>query len=129
MGGGGWAVSRFLPQILLLTALLLNAGANVLMKYSAGRIHPAAAGAGFAERFFARFHPTFLIGLALFGLNVFAYQASLRSLKLSLAYPLMVSGGYLVILLASWWLFQERLGMMQYFGVGLIVAGIWLVVK
>jgi len=41
----------------------------------------------------------------------------------------MVSGGYLLILVASWFLFQERLGLVQYFGVGLIVAGLWMVVR
>lgn len=122
-------MNRYFPQILLVTALVLNAAANVLMKYSAQHAHAAPAGAGLAERLSARFHPAFVAGLLLFGLNVFAYQASLRTLKLSLAYPLMVSGGYLLILLASWFLFQERIGLGQYFGIGLILAGIWMVVK
>ncbi|MDM7914221.1 MAG: SMR family transporter [Candidatus Eisenbacteria bacterium] len=122
-------MSRYLPQILLAAALVLNAGANVLMKYSAARAHLAPESAGLLERLAARFHPAFLVGLALFAANVFAYQASLRTLKLSLAYPIMVSGGYLLILFASWFLFQERLGLIQYFGIGLILAGIWMVVR
>lgn len=122
-------MSKYLPQLLLVTALVLNAGANVLMKYSAARAHAAPPDAGWLEKAAARFHPAFAAGLVLFALNVFAYQASLRTLKLSLAYPIMVSGGYLLILLASWFLFQERIGLGQYFGIGLILAGIWLVVK
>lgn len=122
-------MSRFLPQILLLTALLCNALANILMKYSAARIVVPGPEATLIERLSARFHPAFMAGLLLFAVNVFAYQASLRSLRLSIAYPIMVSGGYLIILLASWFLFQERLGTMQYFGIGFIIAGIWMVVR
>jgi multidrug transporter EmrE-like cation transporter len=120
---------RFLPQILLGTALVLNAAANVLIKYSATRMVPAPPGAPLTGRLLAVLHPAFIAGLVLFGLNVFAYQGALRSLKLSVAYPVMVSGGYLLILLASFALFQERLGAAQYAGILLILAGIWLVVR
>jgi multidrug transporter EmrE-like cation transporter len=122
-------MSRFLPQILLTTALVLNASANVLIKYSATRSTPLNAGPPMGARLHGLLHPAFLAGLVLFGLNVFAYQGALRSLKISVAYPIMVSGGYLLILLASWFLFQERLQPAQYAGIGLILAGLWLVVR
>jgi multidrug transporter EmrE-like cation transporter len=122
---------RFLPEILLGTALVLNAAANILMKYSALRTHDAPADAGLAAKLAAKLHPAFVVGLVLFGLNVFAYQAALRAprMKLSLAYPVMVSGGYLIILAVSWLLFRERLGPFQYAGVLLILGGIWMVVR
>ena len=81
------------------------------------------------ERLSARFQPAFVFGLLLFALNVFAYQAALRSLRISVAYPIMVGGGFLLILVASAILFQERLGAVQFAGIGLILAGIWLVVR
>lgn len=124
---------RHLSWFLLLTALVLNASANVLIKYSAMRSAPLAGELSgqlsTAQRLQGLLHPAFIIGLTLFALNVFAYQAALRSLKLSMAYPIMVSGGYLIILVASWLLFHERLQAIQYAGVALIVAGIWLVVR
>ena len=101
----------------------------MLLKYSATRIVPPPAGASIATRLLLRFPPTFLLGLCLFALNVFAYQAALRSLKLSMAYPVMVGGGFLLILVASAFLFQERLGAAQYAGIALILGGIWLVVR
>jgi multidrug transporter EmrE-like cation transporter len=122
-------VSRYAPQILLATALVLNATANVLVKYSATHIVPSSPGAAWPVRLISVLNPAFVVGLILFGLNVFAYQGALRSLKLSVAYPIMVSGGYLLILLASWFFFQERLGPAQYAGIALILAGIWLVVR
>jgi multidrug transporter EmrE-like cation transporter len=124
-------VQRFLPEMLLGSALVLNAAANILMKYSALRTRELPAGAGLVEKLVTRFHPAFVIGLVLFALNVFAYQAALRAprMKLSIAYPVMVSGGYVIILAASWLLFRERLGLVQYAGVGLILGGIWMVVR
>jgi len=122
-------MGRYFPQILLVTALLLNAAANVLIKYSATRVRPSEASATLLERLLDRFHPTFLLGLALLAANVFAYQASLRTLRISVAYPIMVSGGFVLILLCSWYLFGERLNAPQYAGIGLILAGIWLVVR
>jgi multidrug transporter EmrE-like cation transporter len=124
-------VRRFLPEILLGSALVLNAAANILMKYSALRTRELPAGAGLVEKLAARLHPAFVVGLILFAMNVFAYQAALRTprMKLSVAYPVMVSGGYVIILGVSWFLFRERLGPVQYAGVGLILGGIWMVVR
>jgi multidrug transporter EmrE-like cation transporter len=124
-------MQRFLPEMLLGSALVLNAAANILMKYSALRTRELPAGAGLVEKLVTRFHPAFVIGLGLFALNVFAYQAALRAprMKLSIAYPVMVSGGYIIILAASWLLFRERLGLVQYAGVGLILGGIWMVAR
>lgn len=122
-------MSRYLPQILLLLALVLNAAANVLIKYSATRIPVLPPDAGRGSHLLAMLQPAFILGLALFAMNVFAYQGALRTLKLSVAYPIMVSGGYLIILLVSWFLFHERLNPAQYAGIGLILGGIWLVVR
>lgn len=120
---------RYLPQILLVTALFFNATANVLIKYSATRAKVVAAGAPLPARLSALLHPAFLTGLVLFALNVFAYQFALRTIRISVAYPIMVAGGFLLILLASWFLFQERLAGVQYAGLVLILGGIWLVVR
>ncbi len=122
-------MSRYLPQVFLLSALVLNATANILIKYSATRIPGLPQDAGRGAHLMALLQPAFILGLALFAMNVFAYQAALRTLKLSVAYPIMVSGGYLIILMVSWFLFNERLNPAQYAGIGLILGGIWLVVR
>ncbi|MBK8230853.1 MAG: EamA family transporter [Candidatus Eisenbacteria bacterium] len=116
-------MSRYLPHFALVFALLCNAGANVLIKYSMTR---GASGEGKLSGYLS---PLYLLALTLFGLNLLAYSWSLKSFKISAAYPVMVSGGYLIILIAGWFLFAERLSVTQYAGVGLILAGIWLVVR
>jgi multidrug transporter EmrE-like cation transporter len=122
-------MNRFLPQILLGTALVLNAAANILIKYSATRIVTPRSAALLPSRLGAALQPAFLLGLMLFALNVFAYQAALRTLRISVAYPVMVGGGFMLILLASTFLFHEHLRAVQYAGIVLILAGILLVVR
>ena len=109
-------MDRWLPHFALTFALVCNAAANVLLKYTAGRSGLAT----YLDRY--------LLALFLFGLNLIAYSWALKTFKISAAYPVMVSGGYLLILLAGWFLFGERLTV-QYAGVGLILGGIWLVVR
>lgn len=133
--GGGMAPGRRIPggamspYLLLGVALVLNAAANLLMKYAAVRADraPALEGAAALARDYLSL--PFLAGLACFGLNLLAYSQALKKLPLSIAYPTMVSLGYLIILVVSWFVFQERLTLPRYVGAGLILAGIWLVVR
>jgi multidrug transporter EmrE-like cation transporter len=122
-------VSRFTPHLFLLTALVTNAAANVLIKYAMTRGEPLPAGASLISRILAVMSPLFVLGVALFGLNLVFYSMALRTFRISLAYPVMVSGGYCLILIAGWFLFHERLSLVQYGGIALILSGIWLVVR
>lgn len=121
-----------MPAFLYLAAaLLLNALANVLIKYSMSHaVAPLFRVQGTFLAPIASFLSwSYILGLVCFASNLICYSLALRSLKLSLAYPLMVSVGYLVILAIQWSLFGERLTLLQYAGVGLILAGIWFVVR
>jgi len=115
--------------LLLGIALVLNAAANLLMKYAALRTAPALPGQGLVG--LARVYLTvpFIAGLICFGLNLLAYTQALRRLPISVAYPTMVSLGYLIILAVSWFIFQERLTLPRYVGAGLMLAGLWLLVR
>jgi len=108
-------------------ALTLNAFANVLIKYSMSRHpQPILPVHGALASFLTW---PYLIGLFCFAANLGCYSMALRTLKISMAYPLMVSLGYLVILLFGWFLFGERLTAVQYVGIGVILLGVWLVVR
>lgn len=122
-------MSRFTPHLFLLTALVSNAAANVLIKYAMTRGEPLPAGSSLMTRLLSVMSPLFVLGVGLFGLNLVFYSMALRTFRISLAYPVMVSGGYCLILVAGWFLFQERLTLAQYGGIALILSGIWLVVR
>jgi small multidrug resistance pump len=115
----------------LIVALLLNATANLLLKYSAVHGSPAGARApsGLSGVLQTYGSLPFLAGLACFALNVLIYTQALKRLPISVAYPVMVSVGYLIILAVSWFLFQERLTAARYIGAGLMLGGLWLLVR
>jgi multidrug transporter EmrE-like cation transporter len=116
--------------LFLVIALVLNAAANLLIKAAAraGEGAPAAA-TGFHGVLQTTLTLPFILGVGCFGLNLLAYSQALKKLPISLAYPIMVSCGYLLILAVSYFLFGERLAPMRYVGAGLMIAGLWLLVK
>jgi multidrug transporter EmrE-like cation transporter len=120
------------PAYLFLgAALILNALANVLIKYSMSHaVRPLLRLEGTVLAPAAPFTSwTYILAIVCFASNLACYSLALRSLKLSLAYPLMVSLGYLVILSVQYLMFGERLSALQYAGVGLILVGVWFVVR
>jgi len=112
-------------------ALVLNAVANLCMKMGMKEVD---AGGGLmtgglvsAVRIIIT-SPVLLGGLICFAANAFLYMFALQSkaLKISLAYPLMVGGGYAIIAVAAALApnLRERLSAGQWIGVLLILAGV-----
>ncbi|MCA9730322.1 MAG: hypothetical protein KC729_21755 [Candidatus Eisenbacteria bacterium] len=122
-------MNRFLPHIFLVTALVCNAAANVIIKHAMTKGTPPPVGAPLMTKLLAVLSPLFVLGVTLFGLNLLCYSIALRTFRISVAYPIMVSGGYCLILIAGWFLFHEKLNLVQYSGIALILSGIWLVVR
>jgi multidrug transporter EmrE-like cation transporter len=121
---------RMSAYLFLVIALVLNAAANLLIKYAAaGSKGAAAASSGTSGALQAYLSVPFVLGVACFGMNLLAYTQALRKLPISLAYPLMVSLGYLIILGVSWFIFGERLTPIRYAGAGLMLVGLWLLVR
>jgi multidrug transporter EmrE-like cation transporter len=112
--------------LFLALALVLNATANVLLKIGAARLgdldEPNLAG-----RLITNYH--LLAGLALFAVNVVFYILALARLNLSVAYPIMMAGGVVIIVAASVLLLHEALTMRQAIGLFLLIAGIVLVAE
>ncbi len=117
--------------IALVCALMLNAAANLAMKVgmktvsNAGSMLDGGVVGGIKTVLTS---PVLLGGLICFGLNVFLYMYALQSkvLKISVAYPIMVGGGYAVIAVAAYFLpsLRERLSVGQWLGVTLILIGV-----
>ena len=120
--------------VALCGALVLNAAANLMMKIGSAKVEQ---GGGFLQHGPAGAlralctSPVLLLGLVCFGLNVFLYTFALSSktLKISLAYPIMVGGGYAIIAVAAYALpmLRERLTVAQWAGVLLVLCGVFLI--
>lgn len=112
--------------VFLALALALNATANVLLKVGAARLggleEPNLVG-----RLITNYH--LLAGLSLFALNVVFYVLALARLNLSIAYPIMMAGGVVIIIAVSVLLLHETLTTRQAVGLFLLIAGIVLVAE
>ncbi len=119
------------PQLaLVLTGVLLNAIAQLLLKAGAGslaqvelRVSNAMAIAGKLV-----FNVPIIAGLGCYALSVVFWILALARVEVSVAYP-MLSLGYVVNALAAWWLFDENLSGTRLAGVGIILVGVWLVAR
>lgn len=118
----------------LLVALTLNATANLLMKIgmksvqSAGGLLRDGIVAGATTIVTSA---TLMLGLLFFALNAVFYMYALQSdtLKISLAYPIMVGGGFALITIVAHLHpdLRERLTAGQWAGVALVLIGVVLI--
>ena len=121
-------------MLALFIALVLNASANLLMK--AG-MKPIQEGGGvLREGVVAGIKTvltsgTLVLGLIFFGVNAAFYMYALQSkaLKISIAYPIMVGGGFALIAIVARYhpFFAETLSWGQKLGVALVFLGIVLI--
>lgn len=102
-------------------AVFFNAFANILIKSS------SIGDSGGMSLIQKLINPFFVGGLAFFGIALIGYRFVLgKGLKLSLAYPVFTSSGFIIVLIASAILFKERLSLTQWLGIAFIIIGVWL---
>ncbi len=115
---------------LLMTGVLLNAGAQLLLKagtnsigafeYSAANIVPV--GWKLATE------PHIVGGLSCYVVSVVVWIMALSRVEVSIAYP-MLSVGYVVNAIAAWYLFGESVTPMRLAGIGVIILGVFIVAR
>jgi multidrug transporter EmrE-like cation transporter len=110
--------------LFLFLALTLNATANVLLKVGAARLGDLTQ-PGLLGRLLTEYHV--LAGVLLFALNVVFYVAALTRLNLSVAYPIMVAGGIVIVVSASVVFLREPVTPAQAVGLALLILGIGLI--
>ena len=112
---------------LVLTGVLLNAAAQLLLKAGTNRIgafsfalqNVVPIGAKVATS------PHVLAGLACYAVSVVVWILALSRAPVSVAYP-MLSIGYVVNALAAYALFGESLTAQKLVGIGFIIVGVVL---
>lgn len=111
----------------LALAILLNAGANILMKIAMQK-SPVfiEQGSMFSSLIQAVKNPWLLLGVSCFGLALVAYSAVLSKINLSIAYPIMTGAGFLIVSIVSALYLKEQLSYLHVMGALLILAGVWL---
>jgi len=113
-----------MSYLFLIIALVLNALANILMKLGAVKIG-GFGGSGIGELAFKFVTNWMLVlGVLCFAMNVIFYILALSKINISIAYPLMTSGGFLIITAFSFIFLKEPITGWQIFGILLVAVGI-----
>jgi len=116
-------MTSFTLSFLLVVAAAVNTAAgNIFLKYS----RLATVGQPFFESLFSVY---FLLGITCYAVNVIVFVKALEGMPLSIAYPVLASLGFALVVLASMMLFDERLSALQWAGLALILCGIVLLVS
>jgi multidrug transporter EmrE-like cation transporter len=115
---------------LILTGVLINAGAQLLLKagvnavghfeYSASNIVPI--GLRLATQW------PIIGGLCCYAVSVVVWIVALSRVEVSVAYP-MLSLGYVVNAVAAWYFFGEMVSLQRVVAIGIILVGVYLLAR
>lgn len=115
---------------LLLTGVLLNAAAQLLLKAGTNRVGAFAFTLDNVVPVGMKLvaNPPILAGLACYVVSVVVWILGLSRVPVSVAYP-MLSMGYVVNAILAYLLFGESLAMQKVVGIGFIIVGVFLVAR
>ena len=121
--------------VALVVALVLNASANLMIKFGMRGVDETLAGRGIMDggavglvRILLQ-NWIILLGILCFAANVVFYAYALQKLQISVAYPIMVAGGFAIIVTVAGLMLSERLTVLQWVGVAAILIGVLLVAR
>lgn len=110
--------------VILGLAIIFNAVANILMKIGVLRVDDTPN--IFSNAWKSISQPAILAGIIFFVSALICYLYALSKLNLSVAYPIMTSMGFLVVILASWAFLKESITTIQIAGFVFIIMGVWM---
>jgi len=113
--------------LILGCAIVCNAVANILIKVGMMKVSKATDMIAMIKG--AMFSPAIIAGISFFVFALGGYSYILSKLNLSVAYPIMTSVGYMIVVLASWLFLHETITFIQIVGFCLILSGVWCVAQ
>jgi multidrug transporter EmrE-like cation transporter len=121
---------RWSDLVWLLAGVALNAAAQLGLKsatQATGRIEADAASLWNSAQQIALV-PALWLALLAYGASVIVWIVGLSRVPVSQAYPVL-SLGYVVTALAAWAWLGEAVTWQRLLGIGVIIAGVWLVAR
>ena len=113
--------------VVLALAIVFNATANILIKVGMNKIGETHGIMELAHK--AVMQPQLIAGIFSFIMAFVSYSYILTKLNLSIAYPIMVSMGLVIVVTVSYFWLNESINIIQILGFILIIAGVWMVAK
>ena len=116
--------------LFLLTGVLLNAAAQLLLKAGTNRLGviTLTADGWSATLWQMATESHFIAGIAWYVISVLVWVLGLSRVPVSIAYPLL-SLGYVVNAIAAYYLFGEAVSAQRWLGIGFIIVGVYLVAR
>ncbi len=120
-------VKRMKTVILVLVPVLIGVIGQVFLKKGMLQIGEFSLRSGLIDQFIKIFmNYNVLIGFFFYFLSSIIWLVVLSRIELSFAYPLL-SVGYILILIASWYFFKESITLIRWSGVAVICFGVYLI--
>ena len=115
---------------LLMTGVLLNAGAQLLLKAGTNAVGVFAFSSDnlVPVGWKLATEPHIIGGVGCYVISVIVWIMALSRVEVSIAYP-MLSIGYVVNALAAWYLFGEAVTLTRLAGIGIIIVGVYIVAR
>jgi multidrug transporter EmrE-like cation transporter len=115
---------------LLMTAVVMNTAAQLLLKAGTNALGVLTLGDGEGPRTLVRIatQPHFVGGVVIYMASLVVWILGLSRVPVSIAYP-MLSLGYVLNAVLAQQLFGESLGIVRWAGIGFILLGVWLVAR
>jgi multidrug transporter EmrE-like cation transporter len=113
--------------VILGLAIIFNAMANILMKIGMLKVDINSNIFSIASK--SIIQPTIPLGIISFISALVCYLYVLSKVNLSIAYPIMTSMGFLIVILASWALLKESITWVQIAGFVFIILGVWMAAR
>jgi drug/metabolite transporter (DMT)-like permease len=116
--------------LFLITGVLLNAAAQLLLKAGTNRLGVITLTTDNWTATLSRMagEGYFIAGVTFYGVSLIVWIIGLSRVPVSVAYP-MLSLGYIVNAIAAHYLFGEAVTVQRWLGIGFIVAGVYLVAR
>lgn len=108
------------PAVFLSLAIMFNVAANYLLKAKADKIDTTSIISQLLS-------VPFITVIVLFGMNLLLYSRAVKSMELSVAYPILVGSSVVAIHLLSLYVLGEKESWVRAVGAGLIVVGVLIV--
>lgn len=111
--------------IVLILNVIVGALANVFLKIGTMRLPDLT----YSNIIKIVGSPFIIFGVLLFILNFPLYSFVLQKMKLGVAFPLVTSLTFIMVVLISAFYFKEWLNWIQYLGLILLITGLWLLAR
>lgn len=114
----------------LMTGVLLNAGAQLLLKAGTNALGVISLT---RDNWFDTFwrmgtQGHFVVGVVCYMVSLVVWIMGLSRVPVSVAYP-MLSLGYVINAVAAHYIFGESVTLTKWLGIGFIILGVWLVAR